>query len=420
MDAMAQGISSRGPSTHHLDGVEALPSLAEGPIICCAAAKIQADDERPAAETETPHGTMAARQLLAAPFRLRCSAWAAVPSSYTSLPTTTSSSSFSSAAPASSPVTADVAIVGAGVIGCSIALHLARSGRRVVVVDAEAGAGQGSTSYSSGICRPFYSLMDSVKFACEGYAYWRDWEEFIGVHDPRGYAKLRPCGGLILRSPGNAAFLGKCLPIFDELGVAYEEWDAATLAEKMGEGSKFGMDLRRFGPPKRIDHDDFGVPQDGEAPLEGAVFVGETGYVSDPQLGTMNMAFAAEATGNATFLYRRKVTAVRKRHRSGGGSSDDLSDFAVTGLELDGGGDGGGGAVVHAPIVINAAGPHSSLVTAMAYDCADHDDARKAHDRERGLTFAAKDMTVTTKPLRQEVAYLPGQGYVRSLAYFLH
>ena len=87
--------------------------------------------------------------------------------------------------------TYDVAIIGSGVIGCSISLHLSRLGYKVINVDAKGGAGHGTTSYSSGICRMFYSILDSVKFSWEGYHYWKDWENFIDVEDPRGFAKLR-------------------------------------------------------------------------------------------------------------------------------------------------------------------------------------------------------------------------------------
>ena len=46
---------------------------------------------------------------------------------------------------------ADVAIIGAGVIGCSVAFHLARLGRpRVVLIEKEALPGSGSTSKANG------------------------------------------------------------------------------------------------------------------------------------------------------------------------------------------------------------------------------------------------------------------------------
>ena len=50
----------------------------------------------------------------------------------------------------------DVAIIGAGVIGSSTSLHLSRLGYNVINIDSNAGAGHGTTSYSSGICRSMF------------------------------------------------------------------------------------------------------------------------------------------------------------------------------------------------------------------------------------------------------------------------
>ena len=44
-------------------------------------------------------------------------------------------------------------VIGAGVIGSSIALELIRNGFEVEVVDKASGAGQGSTSASSAVVR---------------------------------------------------------------------------------------------------------------------------------------------------------------------------------------------------------------------------------------------------------------------------
>ena len=61
------------------------------------------------------------------------------------------------------PVTAEAAI-GAGIIGASIALDLSCKGTECALWTSFP-AGQGSTSYSSGICRMFYSIQDSVNFS---------------------------------------------------------------------------------------------------------------------------------------------------------------------------------------------------------------------------------------------------------------
>jgi sarcosine oxidase subunit beta len=81
-------------------------------------------------------------------------------------------------------------VIGAGVIGSSIALNLARRGYNVMVVDGRQGAGQGSTSYSSGVCRMFYSTVDNVKLSWEGYQYWKNWQDYLGEKDERGMASL--------------------------------------------------------------------------------------------------------------------------------------------------------------------------------------------------------------------------------------
>ncbi|CAE8687719.1 unnamed protein product, partial [Polarella glacialis] len=112
--------------------------------------------------------------------------------------------------------TADVIVVGSGVIGTSVALSLGRRGKKVLVVDRHRGAGQGSTSYSSGICRMHYSILDSVKFSWEGYHYWKHWKDHIGVHDERGYARLRECGSLIFKTKASLPFINKIAPLWDE------------------------------------------------------------------------------------------------------------------------------------------------------------------------------------------------------------
>ena len=266
------------------------------------------------------------------------------------------------------PRSYDVAIIGSGVIGCSISLHLSRLGYKVINVDAKGGAGHGTTSYSSGICRMFYSILDSVKFSWEGYHYWKDWEAFIGHKDPRGLAKLRECGGVIIRTARSKEFLDKSVPCMQEAGIECIEWDLPTAQEKL---NKLGWDLSRSFTPKRIDDPSFGTPITG-AKVEGAVYIPTTGYVSDPQLATMNLAFAAERSG-ATFLFNKSVTMINQKH--GRVQSLILND----------------GSSVHAPIVVNAAGPKSSLINKLAFP---------------GLPDTMpNDMKVTTRAMRQEVAY---------------
>ena len=70
---------------------------------------------------------------------------------------------------------ADAVVIGAGVIGASVALELARGGRDVVVVEKGPGAGTGSTSASSAIIRFSYSMRDAILTSWEAADLWRHW-----------------------------------------------------------------------------------------------------------------------------------------------------------------------------------------------------------------------------------------------------
>mmetsp|Transcript_25412 Transcript_25412/g.70771 ORF Transcript_25412/g.70771 Transcript_25412/m.70771 type:complete len:470 (-) Transcript_25412:214-1623(-) len=258
--------------------------------------------------------------------------------------------------------TYDAVVVGAGVIGCSVATELARHGWRTLNVDKLQGVGQGSTGYSSGICRMMYSLPDSVKFAWEGYTYFQQWEDHIGVPDEDGLAFLRQCGAMVLRSESSQTFLSRVLAAYDAIGLDYEEWDTARIEEH------FKFDLASYGPARRIDDDRFG---DSNGRITGGVHFPLAGYVSDPKLAAQNLHTAAKSTGRADFAFNTEVVAVL---RSGG---------RVSGVRLS------DGSEVHAPVVVNVAGPHSSHLNNLAFPDA-----------------AENDMRITTRAMRQEVAYV--------------
>ena len=73
----------------------------------------------------------------------------------------------------------DAVVIGAGVIGCSVALELARSGRSVVVVDPRSGPGYGSTSASSAIVRYHYDHVPETALAWEAGHRWMEWERYL-------------------------------------------------------------------------------------------------------------------------------------------------------------------------------------------------------------------------------------------------
>jgi sarcosine oxidase subunit beta len=281
----------------------------------------------------------------------------------------------------------DAIIVGAGIIGSSIALELSRAGLRTLNIDAEPAAGHGSTSYSSGIIRSFYSAPDSIRLAWEGYHYWADWANHIDAGRTLGdddVAQYRECGGFVTRCPASQSFLSKVVPLSEQLGIPFETWSRARAERALG------MDLTAYGPPARINAADFGAPARDAGAVDGGVFFPRTGYVSDPQLATRNVQRAAEATGLARFAFGERVVRVLRRSVGSGVRAGARGHNAVraAGVQLE------SGAEARAPVIVNAAGPHSHLVTAMAFA-----------DAAPGVG-PANDMRVTTRPFRVEVAYL--------------
>jgi sarcosine oxidase subunit beta len=252
---------------------------------------------------------------------------------------------------------ADVVVVGAGVIGCSVAYELARTGRRVLVVDKAPGPGQGSTSASSAIVRFHYSTFDGVATAWEAYHCWLRWEDHLQGTDAAGLAAYVRTGMVMLDVP--IAPRRKSLDLLDRVGVPYEEWDAATLRRRVG-----GMDTGAYWPNKRIDDEAFWSDADQDL---GGFFTPDAGFISDPQLAALNLATAGRRKG-VDFAFRRTVSRVL----TGGGR--------VTGLALD------DGTTVSAPAVVNVAGPWSAQLNTLA--------------------GVGEGWTVDTRAMRQEVHHV--------------
>ncbi|SDJ83745.1 NAD(P)/FAD-dependent oxidoreductase [Nonomuraea jiangxiensis] len=148
--------------------------------------------------------------------------------------------------------------------------------------------------------------------------------------------------------------------LFDETGVPYEEWDGDTLAARVP-----GIDTGRYWPPRRLDDGAFWADASGSL---GAVYTPDAGYVTDPKLAAQNLAVAAARQG-AEFRFHSAVTAIE----SGGGR--------VRAVRL------ADGARLPCEVVVNAAGPWSGRLNALA--------------------GVGSDFTIGVRPLRQEVAHVP-------------
>ena len=254
----------------------------------------------------------------------------------------------------------DAIIIGAGVIGAAIAFELAKKGYRTLNVDKLASAGYGSTSGSCAIIRLHYSTPDGVAMAREGYYYWLNWAEHLEVEDELGLVKYINTGCLVTKTALNK-YLKNVMASLDDLGVEYEELDIAAMKKKFP-----FLDTHKYFPVKLPDDPDFGKPTG--AAVDGAIFVPESGYISDPQLSAHNLQRAAEAKG-AEFRFHAEVVEIRKK------------DGRVAGITLK------DGTRIHAPIVVNVAGPHSYIINRMA--------------------GVMEGMNIKTRALRQEVCHIP-------------
>lgn len=253
----------------------------------------------------------------------------------------------------------DAVIIGAGVIGAAIGLELARRGLRTLNVDALPAAGYGSTSGSAAVIRVYYSTVHGTALAYEGYHYWKRWAEHLGLPDDGGLARFHECGSVVIKTADNQELRPVCARMV-ELGIPFEEWDAARLRHELP-----FYDTQRFAPPRRPEDPAFG---DSDGELAGAVLFPTCGYVDDPQLAARNLQHAAEARGGK-FRFKAAVTAIR----TDGGR--------VTGVQL------ADGSEISASVVVNVGGPHSSVLNRMA--------------------GVEAEMSVRTRPLRQEVAWVP-------------
>ena len=254
----------------------------------------------------------------------------------------------------------DAIIIGTGVIGTATAFEMAKAGWKTLSLDRNSQIGHGSTAASCAVIRMHYSTFDGTAFAWEGYHYWRDWADYLGLGTDATLATFKECGCLVMRTESNG-YLDKHLANSRNLDIPVEEWDAAQVESRL---SIYSMDS--FAPAKRIDDPDFGVSNGGR--IRGGLYWPNAGYVTDPALSSQNMADAARQH-QADFRLGVEVVEILKE----GGR--------VKGVRL------ADGEEIHAPVVINVAGPGSAHVN--------------------GLAGVLDEMTIETRPLRQEVAHVP-------------
>jgi sarcosine oxidase subunit beta len=110
--------------------------------------------------------------------------------------------------------TAEIVIIGGGIVGTSVAYHLAQKGYTDILILEKKQLGSGSTGKSSGVLRQFYTNKTVVDMARVGIQYYANFYEMTGVH-----ADFTRTGYILAGNESNRTVLEKGLEIQKELGI---------------------------------------------------------------------------------------------------------------------------------------------------------------------------------------------------------
>ncbi len=213
--------------------------------------------------------------------------------------------------------TADVIIIGSGIVGSSIAWHLTESGcRSVIVLEREAHQGKGSTGKSMGGVRAQFATPVNIQMSLYSIPFFDRFEEVMG--HPSGY---RPQGYLFVATEeGHMEYLRANFRLQVEQGLKTVELLKTE-------------DVARLAPEIRSDD------------IIGGSFCSTDGFV-DPY--SVMTGFMQRAANRGVELMREtEATGIARDSRG------------VTGVETTRG-------FIAARVVVNAAGPWAGLLAKQA------------------------------------------------------
>lgn len=225
-----------------------------------------------------------------------------------------------------------VIVVGAGIIGSSIAYQLARRGVEVVALDKGAGPAEGSTGASSSICRCRYTFPEVVRLAFHGQEIYGNWAAFTGLSEPR--SGLNRVGVLWMMGESMEKVSADADKLVSQ-GVAAEAFGPDDVARV------FPV-LNDCGEPFDLTGETEHVCRPGEAFL----YEPQGGY-ADPVGANQDLIEATLARGGEVRFRSKVVGLVEEGRRATGVRLAD--DSTVTG-----------------DLVVNAAGPWCNQLNAMA------------------------------------------------------
>jgi sarcosine oxidase subunit beta len=207
----------------------------------------------------------------------------------------------------------DVIVIGAGVVGVSVAFHLAERGLKPVILERKEIA-SGATGRSSGLVRMHYDLESDSRLAWVSFQYFKNWRARVG-----GECGFTRTGFLNIESAEHVEHMRANVEMHKRIGIL----TSIITAD----------DVKKMVPSFNTDNFEF------------AAYEPESGY-ADPVLTSNSFLAAAKARG-ATYIQDCEVTGIN------------VSGGKVTGVRTSRGDFG-------APVIVNAAGPWAARLAEMA------------------------------------------------------
>lgn len=213
--------------------------------------------------------------------------------------------------------TADVVIIGGGIVGSSIAWHLTASGcKNVLVIERESSQGKGSTGKSMGGVRAQFSTPVNIEMSLYSIPFYARFDETVGYP-----AEYRPQGYLF---------------------VATKDSHLAYLRTNFEKQKALGLEAVRMVPAEEIIAT---YPQLRSDDILGGSFCPSDGFV-DPY-SVMNGFMAGAIDRGATIWKKAEVTGISKDGNGVSGVTTSRGEIATR-------------------VVVNAAGPWGAEVAKMA------------------------------------------------------
>lgn len=250
--------------------------------------------------------------------------------------------------------TFDAILIGAGSVGAPLAWQLAEAGLRVLVLDPNASAGQGSNKAAIGGIRATHSDPAKIRLALQSIEVFSTWRVRYG--DEIGWQR------------GGYAF------------VAYGDREERILKDLLAVQQRHGLDIDWYDAAALREI----IPALHPGGLRGGTFSPGDGSAS-PLLAAHAFERQARAHG-AAFHYRERVTAL------------DTAGGRVAGVRTD-------RARYAAPLVVNAAGAWAREVAALAgLDLPVQPDCHEAGITEPVAPFL-RPMVVDIRPVEGSANY---------------